>query len=304
MALQALARSANDASVQAEASLVLGHAFALDSRFRNAHMMASRAYRLFVRDSNRHGQVEALGVICFTACVLGLNEDALKAARDGMSSTTEDTSPIPQAWGLNYSGVASLWAKDFATARAVLEASIWFANQAADAAAAFQTLINLYFCEVFRIVETEYFDRNLDGISDLEKLVSRAREMASAGRSSGLNGAAQQIGLLLLDFLSCFVSSRGGKREDADAFYLSCLQRAYRLPQASWVQAVMLWARAERAAAYGDVDSSIAALIMMSDQAKTSEHEQFRILANRLATGLKVPLNNGKLLACPSNSEH
>lgn len=154
------------------------------------------------------------------------------------------------------------------------------------------------------MVEIEYLGRKLDEVSDLEMLVSRARAMAFAGRSSGLNGAAQEIGLLLLDFLSCFVSSRGGKREDADAFYLSCLQRAYRLPQASWVQAVMLWARAERAAAYGDVDSSIAALMMMSDQAKISEHEQFRILANWLATGVRAPLNQWEGIGVPLNLEH
>lgn len=133
MAQQALGWNPGNASVQAEASLVLCHAFALDSRFRNANIMALRAHRLFVLDSNGQGQVEALGILSFTACVLGMNDRALEAARDGTSTTTEDTLPIPQAWGLNYSGVASLWAKDFATARAVLESSIWFANQAADA---------------------------------------------------------------------------------------------------------------------------------------------------------------------------
>lgn len=304
MALQALDRSANDASVQAQASLVLGHAYALESRFRNAHMMTSRAHRLFVRDSNSHGQVEALGVICFTACVLGLNDDALKAARDGISTMTDNSSPLPQAWGLNYSGVASLWAKDFGTARGALEASIWFTKQASDVAAAFQPLINLCFCEVLRIVEIGHLGRNLNEVSDLEQLVSRARGMASAGWSSGLNDAAQEIGLLLLDFLSCFVSSRAGKREDADAFYLRCLQRAYQLPQASWVQAVLLWARAERAAAYGDVESAVASLEMMSQRAKKGEHEQLRFLAVRLASGLRAPLNQWEGGGMPPHIGH
>jgi hypothetical protein len=75
MAQHALGWNTENTSVQAEASLVLGHAFALESRFRNAHLMASRAHRLFVRDSNDHGQVEALGLISFTACVLGLNDE-------------------------------------------------------------------------------------------------------------------------------------------------------------------------------------------------------------------------------------
>jgi hypothetical protein len=291
MAQHALGWNTENTSVQAEASLVLGHAFALESRFRNAHLMASRAHRLFVRDSNDHGQVEALGLISFTACVLGLNDRAVKAGREVMSTSTDNSSPLPKAWGLNYSGVASIWAKDFGTARGVLEAAMWFAKQAGEAAAAFQPLINLCFCEALRIVEIGELTRKLGDVTDLEQLVSRARAMASAGWSSGLNDAAQEIGLLLLDFLSCFVSSRGGSREDADAFYLSCLQRAHRLPPGSWLQAVMLWARAERAAAYGDVELAMASLTMMRESAKAGEHEQFRLLAIKLANGHRVPLN-------------
>ena len=181
---------------------------------------------------------------------------------------------------------------------------MWFAQQANNAAAAFQPLINLCFCEVLRIVEIEHLGRKLNDVSDLEQLVSRARGMATAGWSSGLNDATQKIGLLLLDFLGCFVSSRGGSRDDADAFYLSCLQRAHQLPRASWVQAVMLWARAERAAAYGDVESSIASLEMMSERAKAGEHEQFRLLAIKLANGLRVPLNQWQGTGMSITLEH
>lgn len=295
LARQALVRSvaAGDRGLEAEAALVLSHAYVLASRMRLAHRMSSRAQRLFTRNSNAAGQAEALAVHSYSACVLGLDSQALQAACDSIALRTDHSSPLAQARGLNYLGLASTWTGDGATARGALEASIWFAGQANDPATGFQPLVNLCFAEVLRTVED---DRRCHGSADfaeLEALVARARAMAESGRSGGFYQPAREIGFLLLDFAGCFVASRRGRTGEADACYLACLERAARFPRTNWVQSVVWWARLERALCYGDIDTSIESLHAMGEAARAGEHAQFQALARTLAGTLRPPLNQG-----------
>ncbi len=295
LARQALASSvgARDLALEAEAALVLSHAYVLESRLRLAHRMSSRAQQLFARSSNAVGQAEALAVRSYSASAIGLDSQALQAACDSISLRTDAPSPLAQARGLNYLGVASSWTGDFATARGALEASIWFANQANDAATAFHPLVNLCFAEVLRIVGHDRDCHAPADLSDLERQVARARAMAASGQSGAFHRATRDIGFLLLDFAGCFIASRRGRTDDADACYLACLERATRFPRTSWVHAVVWWARVERAVAYGDIETSIASLQAMGELAQAGEHAQFQALAETLAATLRPPLNQG-----------
>lgn len=293
MAQRALVKGLNtqDTSLEAEAALVLSHAYVLESRLRLAHLTSARAQKLFLGDSNAAGQAEALAILSYSAIALGFDSQALQAANDGLALRADAGSPLGQACGLNCLGVASFWTKDFGTARGVLEASIWFANQSNDAAAGFQPLVNLCFSEILRTVEHERNGQGPADLSDLEQLVSRARAMAADGESPVLNKGTRDMGLMLLDFSSCFIASRWGRTQEADAFYLACLESASRLPRTSWLHAVLWWARAERAVVYGDIDKSLASLEAMRVSAKAGEHAQLQALAITLEATLRPPLN-------------
>jgi hypothetical protein len=293
MARQLLAASvrADDTAMEAEAALVLSQAHVLDSRFRLAHEMSSHAHKLFLRTGNTPGVAEALALHSYSASALGLDGAALQAACDSMTMRAEGTSPLAQARGLNYMGLAAAWTRDFTTARNALEASIWFARQAGVPGAAFQPLINLCFNEVLQIVERERLQQGPAALEELERLVAQARVMADSGQCSGFHQATLDIGLLMLDFAACFVASRRGRTSEADEAYLACLERATRFPRTSWVQAVLWWARVERAVCYGDIESSVRSLHAMAETAKAGEHAQLQALAGTLESTLRPPLN-------------
>jgi hypothetical protein len=293
MAHQVLVKSvgACDQSMEAEASLVLSQAYVLESRFRLAHETSSRARRLFLQRSNDARMAEALAIHSYSASALGLDGQALQAACDSMSLRTDTASAVAQARGLNYMGLASAWTGDFATARGALEASIWFVRQASDAATAFQPLNNLCFVEVLQVVEHERRHQEPADLAELERLVAQARSMADSGQSEGFHKSTRDIRLLLLDFFCCFIASRRGRTQDADAFYLACLEKAARFPRTSWVQAVLWWARVERALCYGDIEGSIASLHAMGEHAKAGEHVQLHTLSMTLQATLRPPLN-------------
>lgn len=293
MARQVLACSveAGDQAMEAQAALVLSHAGILDSRFKLAHEMSSRAHRLFKRASDRAGLAEALALHSYSASALGLDGPALQAACDSMSLQTDTESALSQARGLNYMGLAATWTRDFTTARNALEASIWFSRQAGEPAAAFQPLINLCFNEVLQIVERERLKQGPADLDELERLVARARVMADSGQAGGFHKATADIGLLMLEFASCFIASRRGRTQEADAFYLGCLEKAARFPRTSWVQAILWWARVERAVCYGDIEASISSLHAMGTVAGAGEHAQLQGLAKTLEDTLRPPLN-------------
>ena len=293
MARQVLGASveAGDAPMEAGAALVLSQAYVLDSRFRLAHAMSSRAHQLFKQAGNLPGVAEALAIHSYCASALGLDSAALQAACDSMTMHADGASAQARALGLNYMGVAASWTRDFATARSALEASIMFSRQAGDKGAALQPLINLCFTEVLQIVELERLQQGPADLAELERLVAQARVMADSGQPSGLHRATLDIGLLLLDFSSCFVASRRGHTKQADAAYLACLEKASRFPRTSWVQAVLWWARVERAVCYGDIEASIRSLHAMGEVAGAGEHAQLQALAKTLESTLRPALN-------------
>jgi hypothetical protein len=293
MAQQVLAGSVaeGDVAMQAEAALLLSQAYVLESRFRLAHETSSRAHKLFQQASNGPGVAEALAIHSYCASALGFDGPALQAACDSMSLQTDAASALSQARGLNYMGLAACWTRDFATARSALEASIWFSRQANDSAAAFQPLINLCFTEVLQIVERERLQQGPADLAELERLVAQARVMADSGQSSGFHTGTREIGLLMLEFASCFIASRLGRTKEADAFYLACLEKAARFPRTSWVQAILWWARVERAVCYGDIEASVRSLHAMGEVAQAGEHAQLQALARTLENTLRPPLN-------------
>lgn len=291
MARQALVRGINthDTHVQAKASLVLGQAYVFESRFHLAHQQCSRAVELFNKHSDAAGQAEALSVVSYSASALGKDAEALRAASDGIALGASTESHVVRAAGLNYHGVASFWAGDFSTASGVLESSMWFAkNESKDAERLCQPLVNYCFCEVLRLTKGGRSDWSRGNISTLANAISRAQAMKQEGHFGGLTPGASEIGLLLLDFESCFLASQLGWLEDADAYYLACLDRASRLPSNSWLQSIALWARFERAKAYRDIGKSIDSARAMAMSAQAGEHAPLEALAHSLEESLRT----------------
>ncbi|MEO8653052.1 MAG: hypothetical protein ABI409_02905, partial [Ramlibacter sp.] len=155
LAQQALMRGvkSRDRRVEAEAFLVLGQAYLLESRIGLAYKVSTRAHELFRQDSNTAGQADSLAVMGHSACMLGRSEEAVQAASEGIALCGRDGSPAAYAFGYNYLGVATTWSRNFEKASEALQTSVWFAEHNSDAAAAsFHPLVNLCFCEVLQIV--------------------------------------------------------------------------------------------------------------------------------------------------------
>jgi len=277
-------RAADDTHLQGQAMLVLAHAYVLESRFRLAYRCSSRARELFVRHGDAGGLAEASGVLSYTASALGLNDHARQCAAEGLSVRDGAPGPLSQAFGLNYAGVAAFWARDFATASGLLDASAWYATRMSPGgAAAFHPLINAAACEALRILLVEP-DADLDR---MERIVTRARTMEQRGRVATLRLGSRDIGLLLLAFEECFLACRQGDLEEADVCYQVCTKQTERLPPTSWLYAITWWARAEWAQAHGRFAEARSCAAAMAKSAQLGQHVPLRTLGLALKYSLQ-----------------
>ncbi len=285
LALHALMRGvkSRDLRVEAEAFLVLGQAYLLESRIRLAHQVSSRAHELFRQDSNGAGQADSLAIMSHAACMLGRSDEAVQTADDGITLCGRGASPRAYAFGYNYLGVAATWSRDFARASEALEASVWFAEHRSEAASAsFHPWVNLCFCELLQIVESERAGRSAD-LAKLRSLVLHGQAMAQKGRAKMLRpGTSNDTGLILLHFASCFSACRAGLLEEAYEHFAACRDRTCSMPRPGWLQALVWWSRLELARAHGDVGLSIRSAHAMGIFAKRGEHAQLQALANSL----------------------
>lgn len=277
-------RSAGDTHLQAQAMLVLAHAYVFESRFRLACRCCTRARELFVRHGDAGGLAEASGVLAYVAATLGLQDHARQCAAEGLSLRDGAAGPLAQAFGLNYAGVAAFWARDFATASGLLDAAAWYAtNQSPGGAAAFHPLVNAAACEALRILLAE---PEAD-LGRMERIVGRARAMEQRGRIATLRLGSRDIGLLLLAFEECFLACRRGDLEEAEVCYRVCSQQSARLPATSWLYAVNWWARAERAQAHGRLAEARSCAAAMAKSAELGQHVPLRTVGLALKYALQ-----------------
>ena len=285
LARQALMRGvkSRDRRIEAEAYLVLGQAYLLESRLRLAYKVSSRANELFRQDSNRAGQSDSLAVMSHAACMLGRSEEAVQTADDGIALCGRGASPRAYAFGYNYLGVAATWSRDFARANEALEAAVGFAKQQSVAGcASFHPWVNLCFCEALQIVESERAGRSTDP-ARLRSLVLRGQAMVQEGRVAMLRpGTSTDIGLIILDFASCFSACRAGLLEDAYEHFTDCRDRTCAMPRPGWLHALVWWCRLELARAHGNVPLSIHSSHAMGIFAGRGEHAPLQALANSL----------------------
>lgn len=276
-------RPGADTHLQGQALLVLAHAYVLESRFRLAYRCCSQARDCFVRHSDGRGRAESAGVLSYVLTALGLDELAAQAAVECISMPQSAPAPLVQAFGLNYSGVAAFWAQDFATASGVLEASAWYASEAPGGGAGFHPLVNAGLCEALRIVHGEA-DADL---SQMERIVARARAMEHRGRVGTLPLGSRDIGLLLLAFEECFLACRQGNLEEADVCYQVCRDLATHLPPTSWLHAVTWWARVEWAQARERRAEARSSAAQMAASARLGEHTPLRVLGLSIEHSLR-----------------
>lgn len=272
-----------DRRVEAEAFLVLAQAYLLESRIRLAYKVSSRAHELFLQDSNTTGQADSLVAMSHAACMLGRSAEAVKTADDAIALCGRGASSRAYAFGYNYLGVAGTWSGDFARASEALEASAWFAGHNSEAAPAhFHPLVNLCFCELLRVVDSERAGRPAD-LEGLRRLVQRGQAMAQSGRNAMLRpGTSKDTALILLDFAGCFSACRAGDLEAAFHHFVACRDRTCAMPRPGWLQALVWWSRLELARAHGDAQLSIRSAHAMSIFAKRGEHAELERLANSL----------------------
>lgn len=285
---------ARDTHVQAAALCILSQACVLDSRFRLAYTLSSRARQLFRRHADPDGQADCLAILSYSAASLHKCEQASRAAREGVALRAHSGSPLVQSLGLNYSGVAAFWAGDFGSSSGVLDAAAWLVQgRSRSAVASFQPLVNRAFCEVLRVAQPEHNGWSLHEFSCLTHAISLAGATEKNGATGFLSKATADIGLLLLDFERCFLASRCGQVDEADEHYLHCLSRASRVPRSSWLHAIIWWGRLERAKARGRLGSAMASAASMRLAAMAGEHLQLASLAARMERLLWAEIDVG-----------
>jgi hypothetical protein len=196
--------------------------------------------------------------------------------------------------GFNYLGVASFWAQDFETAENVLQAAVWFAEASPDPTTSFHPLVNQCFSEMLRVFHLEREQRASADVSKLLQLTSLGRKMTESGQLANLDYGPPEIGLVLFDFANCFAFARAGDLDSASEHFLNSVARVNRLPAASWLHAIVWWARLELALAHGDVCQGLVAAHAMGRAAFVGEHVPLARIARSLQEDLREVLNAGE----------
>jgi hypothetical protein len=277
--------AARDPHLEARASLLLAQVLALQSSFGWARRFAARARDLFDRERDPLGLSDATLSLSFVDSALGHEELAVRAAADAAAGAKGMTRR--GAAGLNYRGVAALWTGEFGNARSMLATACELAPDEARArGAVFQPLANAVFGEVLRSAEMRAQGHRVD-LSELARQLGRLRALVEQGTPGALVDSSADPGLFLLEFTSCFLASRTGQAAEADMHYLGCLQRATRLPESSWMQALLWWARLERTLAAGEAAETAVSAARLVAVAEAGEHAPMKALARRLAAEAK-----------------
>jgi hypothetical protein len=287
---------ARDTHVRATALVVLAQACILESRFRLARSLSSRARSLFAHHSDPDGQADACALLSYSASALGHAVEAADAARHGIELRAHSDSPVVQAFGLNYSGIASFWSRDYGTSRAVLDMSVWCLASRSRRAESFQPLVNLAFCELLQLVDPEPNGKASQDYSTLITALASATQLQEDGCAGFLNRTTGDVGLLLVEFARCFLAIRLGLHDEADKRYLECLLRLSHLPRASWLHALLWWARLERERATGRFSQALASASAMHRTAAAGAHVPLAAIACALEQQLWAavgPLERG-----------
>lgn len=284
----AAAVASRDAHLEAGASLLLAQVLTLQSNFAWARRFGARARDLFDREGDPAGLADAMLSLSFVDSALGHENLAVRAAEDAAAGA--NGMARRGAAGLNYRGVAAFWSGRHGDARGMLEAACELAlDDAGSRAAIFHPLSNAVFSEVLRCAHMRMQGHRVD-LSELALLVTKLRALVKAGFTGSLIGGSADPGLFLLEFASCFLASRTGHEARADECYLACLQRAVRLPESSWLQSLLWWARLERTLAAGEAEEAAVSAARLVAVAEGGEHAPMKGLARSLASETQVYL--------------
>ena len=265
---------------QAKASLLLGQALTLESKMHWARQFITGAQALFLEAQDPAGISDCLLTLSYVNSALGRNDSALRSASDVVAGS--GGIDRRSAAGLNYYGVASFWTHDYGTAGGVLGAACQLAvEETGNAAATFQPLTNSCFNEVLRVTDSQLKGDRVDGL-ELARRVFQSKALVREGATGTLMKGSADAGMFLLEFVSCFLATRTGQTAEADTHYLGCLERARMLPPTNWMQALVWWARLERAEDAGEMGEAVASANAMVAVAQKGEHVPLRAFAERL----------------------
>jgi hypothetical protein len=264
-----------DRRLEAGASLLLAQVLSLESRFTWARKFAARAKLLYSAIAAPEGVAEAMLATSGIESALGNDELAVAAAQaaiDGLNGAARRP-----AAGLHCLGLAALWTCEYGKARDLFAQARGLATQ--DGSAAFQSLAHSLLAEVLRCMELRAGGHRPD-FADLDALVDEGWRLVKTAAAGPLDGGP--AGLLLLEFASCFLTSRSGRLTDANEHYVGCLQQAAQLPASSWLHVLVWWARLERTLAGGETGEAALSVASMVAAADAGEHLPLKELAQIL----------------------
>jgi hypothetical protein len=185
---------------------------------------------------------------------------------------------------LDCMGLAALWSGEYGRARGLFdEARRHAAQEPGEHPSGFQPLAHGMLAEVLQCMELQARGERPD-FADLDVLVEEGWRLVKSAEAAPLAGGCDGPGVFLLEFASCFLTSRASRLADANEHYVGCLEQAARLPSTSWMHALVWWARLERTLAAGATGEAALSVASMVAAADAGEHVPMKELAHLLGS--------------------
>ncbi len=285
LAQHAFTRSCTNEALQGQSLLVLAQLDVLDSQLVRAlrlGRMASTAFRSLGDTTN---EALALTTFSYAASALKHDELALAATERSISLVDHADEGLVQANGLNYLGLAQMWAGKSDQAIRTFEASVWYAEDTDRPETSFQPLVNSCVALVFRHHQAVYVQREsgAETLSGMHSLTQQAQRLWSQGAAVPLNRGTTGSGLqALLEFSMSYAFAQSGDFERSEMHALACRRASSTWAETTWLRALFWWARFELANQLGDLHQAQQLAWAMHSAAAAGQQRHLETIAARL----------------------
>lgn len=286
LAYAALTRAAGagDRKCRADAYMYLARADMLESRMSSSLQFSELAAQDYELLSRGEDVADVMSLQSYTSSSLGMGPASLDRANRSIEIREDLGSPLVQAVGFNYYGVAAFWSSDFRLSAEILEASRWFAADANDNAAQFHPLVNKCFSDVLELFWNEQLvGKGMQSLAPVSYSILECRMMMREGLIGTLNLGITTIALMLVEFCQAFLQIRQNDFEGAGQSIRASIEHTRGLDKNSWLWCLTWWIRADLARALNKHPRASMCVGRMATAAQAGEHQPMATIARVLA---------------------
>jgi hypothetical protein len=292
LAETAFTRSGGDQHLQGQSLLLMARMDVLDSRLVRAHRLSKLAVQAFHQVGDDVQEAAALTTLGYAASALQQDDAALLAGERACSLANETGNLLHLADGLNYLGLAQMWADQHTAAMHSFEAAVWHATDVDRTAAAFQPLVNACIAAVLRHHRAVHVDAQFEtDLTPLLAITTKCLAFRSGGAIATLNKGTTGSGLMaLLEFALAYAAAQRGHIECALAHIKACRDSVSTWSSNTWLNALVWWGRVEIALVLGDLEQAQQCAWAMQSTARAGQQQPLRTIAARLAFHIEQQL--------------